>query len=88
MRLALFVVFMLVGLSSAANAERDYPWCVFGGQLGYSGDCMYVTREQCLASASGRSNTHCDINPRVRFRQEAPRRTTCDSQGRRCAPNP
>jgi hypothetical protein len=76
MRIAILVVVMVAGLSSAARADRDYPWCVFGGQLGYSGDCMYETREQCLASASGRWNTYCDINPRVRFKQQAtpPRR--------------
>ncbi|MVT77018.1 DUF3551 domain-containing protein [Bradyrhizobium cajani] len=88
MRLALFVVFMLAGLSTDAKAGRDYPWCLFGGQLGYSGECMYETREQCLASASGRWNTYCDINPRVRYGQQAPRRTTCDSQGRRCTTKP
>jgi hypothetical protein len=71
MRLALLVVVMVTGFGGAARAEIDYPWCVFGGQLGYSGDCMYSTREQCLASASGRWNTYCDINPRVRFKQQA-----------------
>nr|WP_164934109.1 DUF3551 domain-containing protein [Bradyrhizobium guangzhouense] len=72
MRIAILVVVMVAGLSSAARAERDYPWCVMGGELGYSGDCMYETREQCLASASGRWNLYCDINPRVRYRQPAP----------------
>ncbi|MDA9526749.1 hypothetical protein XI06_41960 [Bradyrhizobium sp. CCBAU 11434] len=80
MRIAILVVVMVVGLSSAARADRDYPWCVMGGELGYSGDCMYETREQCLASASGRWNLYCDINPRVRFKQQQqqvqpPRRT-------------
>jgi len=72
MRVALLVVVMVAGLAPAAHAERDYPWCVYGGQLGASGDCMYETREQCLASASGRWNTYCDINRRVRFKQVAP----------------
>jgi hypothetical protein len=70
MRLAFLVVVMVSGLAGTAHADRDYPWCVFGGQLGASGDCMYSTREQCLASASGRWNTYCDINPRVRFQQQ------------------
>ncbi|MCA1414057.1 DUF3551 domain-containing protein [Bradyrhizobium sp. NBAIM20] len=74
MRTALLIVVMVIGFSSAASAQYDYPWCVFGGGLGASGDCMYSTREQCLASASGRSNTYCDINPRVRFKQQAPQR--------------
>ena len=87
MRLALLIGFLVMGLSSAAEADRDYPWCVFGGHAGAPGECMYETREQCLASASGRWNTYCDINPRVRFQRQAPRRTTCDSQGR-CATRP
>ncbi|MBH5371616.1 DUF3551 domain-containing protein [Bradyrhizobium glycinis] len=72
MRITLLIVVMALGFSSAAKAERDYPWCVFGGGLGASGDCMYSTREQCLASSSGRWNTYCDVNPRVRFKQPAP----------------
>ncbi|WP_025036766.1 DUF3551 domain-containing protein [Bradyrhizobium sp. DOA9] len=74
MRTALLIVVMVIGFSSAAKAEREYPWCVFGGHLGYPGECMYSTREQCLASASGRWNMYCDVNPRVRFKQPAPPR--------------
>jgi hypothetical protein len=43
-----------------------------GGELGYSGDCSYETRAQCLASASGRWNLYCDVNRRLLFeRQQA-----------------
>jgi hypothetical protein len=43
-----------------------------GGELGYSGDCSYQTRAQCLASASGRWNLLCDVNRRLLFeRQQA-----------------
>jgi hypothetical protein len=43
-----------------------------GGELGYSGDCSYETRTQCLASASGRWNLYCDVNRRLLFeRQQA-----------------
>ena len=55
---------------SSFRASYDYPWCVYGGELGYSGDCSYETHAQCLASASGRSNTYCDINRRLRFQQQ------------------
>ncbi|MBR0856025.1 DUF3551 domain-containing protein [Bradyrhizobium liaoningense] len=48
----------------------DYPWCVYGGELGISGDCSYQTREQCLASASGRSNVICKENRRLLFQQQ------------------
>ncbi|MDF0518011.1 DUF3551 domain-containing protein [Bradyrhizobium yuanmingense] len=71
MRLALLIGVLLAGLSSAANA-RDYPWCVLGGHAGPPGECMYETREQCLAAASGRWTSYCDINPRVKFQQQAP----------------
>jgi hypothetical protein len=54
----------------AVAAPYDYPWCVMGGELGYSGDCSYSTRAQCLASASGRWNTYCDVNPRVLFEEK------------------
>jgi len=76
MRIAVLVVFMVAGLSSAAHPERDYPWCVFGEELGAAGECMYETRQQCLASAYGRWNTYCDLNPRVRFKQPDPPRRT------------
>ncbi|MCP3389592.1 DUF3551 domain-containing protein [Bradyrhizobium sp. CCGB12] len=83
MRTTLVALLIFFGSSLAANAERDYPWCVFGGQLGYSGDCSYVTREQCLASASGRWNTYCDINPRVRFKQQIEPETKRSQQRQR-----
>src|SRR5437899_2681704 len=55
--------------SAPAAAEYDYPWCVKGGELGYSGDCSYSTLAQCQASASGRWNLYCDVNVRLRFKQ-------------------
>jgi len=60
------------GSASAAPVSYDYPWCVMGGELGYSGDCSYQPRDQCLASASGRWNLYCDVNRRLLFeRQQA-----------------
>ena len=57
---------------SASPVSYDYPWCVMGGELGYSGDCSYETRAQCLASASGRWVLYCDVNRRLLFeRQQA-----------------
>ena len=57
---------------SASPVSYDYPWCVYSGELGYSGDCSYETRAQCLASASGRWILYCDINRRLLFeRQQA-----------------
>jgi Protein of unknown function (DUF3551) len=72
MRNAMLVTLaLLVGTTAMAppalSASYEYPWCVYGGELGYAGDCSYRTREQCLASASGRWNTYCDVNRRARF---------------------
>ena len=55
---------------SASPVSYDYPWCVMGGELGYSGDCSYQTRAQCLASASGRWNLYCDVNRRLLFQRQ------------------
>jgi hypothetical protein len=55
---------------SAPAAAYDYAWCVYGGELGYSGDCSYQTREQCLASQSGRWNLYCDVNRRLLYQQQ------------------
>jgi hypothetical protein len=66
--------------SSAPAAAYDYPWCVTGGELGYPGECMYETREQCLASAYGRWALYCKINPRVAFR---PQQSPLEPQPRR-----
>jgi hypothetical protein len=57
---------------AAPAAAYDYPWCAQGRGVGIPGDCMYQTRAQCMASASGR-NLYCNINPRVAFGQQ-PRR--------------
>jgi Protein of unknown function (DUF3551) len=65
------------GSASASPVSYDYPWCVMGGELGYSGDCSYQTRSQCLASASGRWNLYCDVNPRLLFE----RRQVVEQQG-------
>ncbi|WP_369721813.1 DUF3551 domain-containing protein [Bradyrhizobium sp. LLZ17] len=52
----------------ASRISYDYPWCVMGGEMGY--DCSYSTRAQCLASASGRSNVYCDLNPRASIQEQ------------------
>jgi hypothetical protein len=74
--LTMLVIFASLAAGTAASAgsaipiSYDYPWCVYGEELGYSGDCSYETREQCLASASGRWNTYCDVNRRLLFQQQ------------------
>ncbi|MDD1532592.1 MULTISPECIES: DUF3551 domain-containing protein [unclassified Bradyrhizobium] len=70
MRTILLILILMAPITTA-HAEYDYPWCVYGGELGPSGECLYRTREQCLASASGRWNTYCDVNRYILFQQRA-----------------
>ncbi|OAF08887.1 DUF3551 domain-containing protein [Bradyrhizobium neotropicale] len=55
---------VLAGLAGIepARADYDYPWCIQGAAYDYPGDCSYQTREQCLASVSGRKG-YCGQNP-------------------------
>ena len=68
----MLVIFALLAAGTAASAgsalpiSYDYPWCIYGGELGYSGDCSYQTREQCLASASGRRHRASTDGPSSR----------------------
>src|SRR3954465_13806614 len=64
--LALLAAGTVARAGSAVPVSYDYPWCVYGGELGYSGDCSYATRAQRLASASGRGILDLDINRRLR----------------------
>jgi len=72
MRKLIILVALTAGTSMFAGAApvgaQEYRWCLQGRQTGYPGDCNYQTRAQCMASAYGRWNTTCDINPRVRFK--------------------
>ncbi len=65
--LALLAAGTVARAGSASPVSYDYPWCIYGGELGYSGDCAYETRAQCLASASGRWILYCDVNRRLLF---------------------
>lgn len=58
---------------SSPAAAFDYPYCVQGRGVGIPGACSYTSYAQCMASASGRG-LYCNINPRVAFGQQQPRR--------------
>jgi hypothetical protein len=61
---------------------RQDTWCLYGGELGYSGDCSYSTLGQCQASASGRWILYCDVNRRLLFeRQQAVQQQGVEQQG-------
>jgi hypothetical protein len=70
MRKAQFVLgtIVLAGLVGMEPARADYRWCIQDSEFGYPGDCAYQTREQCLASLSGRKGD-CGENPSVLFRR-------------------
>jgi uncharacterized protein DUF3551 len=53
-------------VTSTPAAAQEYPWCVQGRGVGYPGECMYSSRAQCMASASGRLAT-CGLNPRAAY---------------------
>ncbi|WJR78240.1 DUF3551 domain-containing protein [Bradyrhizobium sp. NP1] len=59
--------------TSGPAAAYDYPWCLQGREHGIPGECAYQTYEQCQATASGTFD-YCNINPRVAFRVQQPRR--------------
>ena len=68
---------------SASPVSHDYPWCIYGGELGYSGDCSYETQAQCRASAFGQSVLYCDVNRRLLFERQQPVQQGVQQQRRR-----
>ena len=64
MRKAQFVLGTIVfaGLLGSEPAR----WCIQNSEAGYPGDCAYQTREQCLASLSGRKGDYGE-NPSTLF---------------------
>jgi hypothetical protein len=61
------VVLMLavIAMTSVAGARaeaQNYPWCAYyGGQMGGSSNCGFVSFQQCLATLSGMGG-FCDRN--------------------------
>jgi hypothetical protein len=64
----ILAVLILSAAVTTAHAY-DYPWCVYGGELGASGNCSFETREQCQATAFGMSQYYCAMNKWVLFKQ-------------------
>jgi hypothetical protein len=64
----LFAISLLaVGLSASPAAAARY--CLQGRHWGYPGNCQFVSRHQCMASASGTGAT-CGVNPRYAFARQ------------------
>ena len=65
---AMIAAALLAGLAafaSPARAEIEYPWCIqyAGGAHGIGAtSCSFISREQCMASASGLGSM-CVENP-------------------------
>ena len=63
---ALFLAFVTSAVVSAAvpspASANDYPYCIQGDDFaGGTGECIFATRAQCQASASGRT-AYCTEN--------------------------
>lgn len=56
MRLLLFMSTILlaaIGIGTTVQAQ-NYPWCAYyGGQMGGSSNCGFVSFEQCMRTLSG-----------------------------------
>lgn len=61
----MFLVLGIIAATSvaASRAEaQNYPWCAYyGGQMGGSSNCGFVSFEQCMATLSGMGG-FCDRN--------------------------
>lgn len=54
-------IVFFAGLSAAS--AKDYPYCIQGDDFaGGAGECIFSTRAQCQAAASGRTAS-CTENP-------------------------
>jgi len=65
MRTILTAVAFLLAVSTSAQAEITYPWCIAGSYKDGARSCIYQTFAQCRASASGGS-TYCEPNQMYR----------------------
>jgi hypothetical protein len=78
MRPMLVVLGIIVGtgaISTGAEAQ-NYPWCAYyGGQMGGSSNCGFVSFQQCMATLSGmggfcdRNTQYVPAGPNVAHRQ-------------------
>jgi hypothetical protein len=68
MTMSVRVVLVMAALATAASfvptasEAQEYPWCVqYGGPEDAGTNCGFVSREQCMATASGAG--YCYPNP-------------------------
>jgi len=54
-----------LALSTAAQAEITYPWCITGSYKGGARSCMYTSFAQCNAGIHIGA-TYCEPNPMYR----------------------
>jgi hypothetical protein len=61
--LAAFMLAVFMALGSVTAMAREYPFCIKGCDFGAgAGDCIFVSYQQCQATASGRT-AYCGANP-------------------------
>jgi hypothetical protein len=61
----MFLMLGIVAVTSVGGTTaqaQNYPWCAYyGGQMGGSSNCGFVSFEQCMATLSGMGG-FCDRN--------------------------
>jgi hypothetical protein len=68
---------LTAGPSHAQEYQGKAPWCANLGYLGTGWECAYYTVEQCMARASGITNS-CSVNPWYVPERVQPRRQRRD----------
>ena len=52
--LILIATFVLAAALSASARAQNYPWCAYyGGHMGGSANCGFVSYDQCMTTLSG-----------------------------------
>jgi hypothetical protein len=61
----MFLMLGIIAVTSVGGTRaqaQNYPWCAYyGGQMGGSSNCGFVSFEQCMATLSGMGG-FCDRN--------------------------
>jgi Protein of unknown function (DUF3551) len=68
---------LTVGPAQAQEYQGNAPWCANLGYLGTGWECAYDTLRQCMARASGITNS-CSVNPWYVPERVQPRRQRRD----------
>jgi hypothetical protein len=68
-------------IQAPIQVRANERYCLQGRQWGYPGNCLFVTYQQCQATASG-TDAYCDINPRYAFQLQQQQQMQMQRRGR------